>query len=83
MSNDRLRQMEAFCAVVDAGGFAAAAKRLGLSQSAISKALTALEQRLGVSLLNRTTRDQSISLEGERYLANCRQVLARILHKER
>jgi len=82
MSNDRLRQMEAFCAVVDAGGFAAAAKRLSLSQSAISKALSALEQRLGVSLLNRTTRGQSISLEGERYLANCRQVLELIESSE-
>jgi DNA-binding transcriptional LysR family regulator len=74
--------MEVFCAVVDAGGFDAAAKTLGLSQSSISKSLAALEQRLGVSLLNRTTRDQRVSLEGERYLENCRQVLELIESSE-
>ena len=75
MSNDRLRQMEAFCAVVDTGGFVAAAQRLGVSQSAVSKALRTLENRLGTVLLNRNTRGHVISHEGERYLADCRKVL--------
>lgn len=75
MSNDRLWQMEVFCAVVDAGGFLAAAQRLGVSQSAVSKTLRSLEDRLGTVLLNRNTRNYVISLEGERYLADCRKVL--------
>lgn len=75
MINDRLWQMEVYCAVVDAGGFMAAAQRLGVSQSAVSKTLRALEDRLGAVLLNRNTRGHVVSLEGKQYLANCRKVL--------
>lgn len=82
MSNDRLWQMEAFCAVVDAGGFAAAAQRLGVSQSSVSKAMRALEDRLGVNLLVRNTRGHTISLEGDRFLADCRKVLDLVEHVE-
>lgn len=78
MSNDRLWQMEVFCAVVDAGGFDAAAQRLGVSQSTISKTIRALEDRLGVSLLDRNTRGYAISVEGDRYLTDCRKVLSLI-----
>jgi len=52
----RLSEMEAFVAVVDQGGFTDAARRLNLSKSAISKHVAALEERLAVRLLNRTTR---------------------------
>jgi len=75
MSNDRLWQMEAFCAVVDAGGFVAAAQRLGVSQSTVSKAVLALEERLGINLLIRNTRGHAVSLEGDRFLTDCRKVL--------
>lgn len=75
MSNDRLRQMEAFCAVIDTGGFGAAATRLGISQPAVSKAISSLESRLGITLLNRTTRGQNISVEGVHYLVECRKIL--------
>ncbi|WP_112321086.1 LysR family transcriptional regulator [Oceanibium sediminis] len=53
---DRLSEMEAFISVVDQGGFTEAAKKLGVSKSAVSKHVSALEARLGARLLNRTTR---------------------------
>jgi DNA-binding transcriptional LysR family regulator len=48
--------MEAFATVVDQGGFTDAAKKMGISKSAVSKHVSALEARLGARLLNRTTR---------------------------
>ncbi|WP_189438470.1 LysR family transcriptional regulator [Pseudovibrio japonicus] len=75
MSNDKFRQMLIFSAVIDAGGFAAAAERLGTSQSAVSKGIRALEDRLGAPLLQRTTRGHYLSAEGEKYLEDCRRIL--------
>ena len=62
---DRFNELNAFIAVVEAGGFTAAARRTGDSQSAISKAIGALERRLGVVLFNRSTRSVSIGFELE------------------
>ena len=53
---DRLSEMEAFVQVVDCGGFTEAARKLGVSKSAVSKSVSSLESRLGVRLLTRTTR---------------------------
>jgi DNA-binding transcriptional LysR family regulator len=53
---DRLAELEAFAAVVETGGFTAAARVLGRTTSAVSKQVRSLEERLGVRLLNRTTR---------------------------
>lgn len=53
---DRLTELEVFANVVELGGFTDAAKKLGISKSAASKHVTALENRLGARLLNRTTR---------------------------
>ncbi|AZQ53664.1 LysR family transcriptional regulator [Burkholderia cenocepacia] len=64
---DRLDELGAFIAVVDAGGFSAAARRTGNSQSAISKAVGSLEKRLGVMLLNRSTRSVTLTDQGQRY----------------
>lgn len=55
---------------------AAAAQQLGVSAPAVSRRLAALEQRLGVRLLHRTTRRQSLTPEGERYLEEGRRILA-------
>ena len=55
-SMDRLSEMEAFARVVELGGFTDAARKVGLSKSAVSKHVAALETRLGARLLNRTTR---------------------------
>ncbi|MGB0659274.1 MAG: LysR family transcriptional regulator [Mangrovicoccus sp.] len=72
---DRLTEMEAFAAVVDQGGFTGAAKKLGVSKSAISKHVSSLETRLGVRLLNRTTRRVNPTEIGLVYYDRARHVL--------
>src|ERR1700691_5494001 len=64
---DRFSELNAFIAVVEAGGFSAAARTTGDSQSAISKAIGALEKRLGVMLFNRSTRRVTLTDQGQRY----------------
>ncbi|GGA40177.1 LysR family transcriptional regulator [Dyella nitratireducens] len=64
---DRFQELSAFIAVVEAGGFSAAARRTGDSQSAISKAIGSLEKRLGVALFNRSTRSVTLTDQGQRY----------------
>lgn len=64
---DRFRELSAFMAVVEAGGFSAAARRTGESQPAVSKAVGALERRLGVVLFNRRTRSVTLTDQGQRY----------------
>ena len=73
---DRLTEMEAFVQVVDHGGFTEAARKLGLSKSAVSKHVSALEARLAVRLLNRTTRRVSPTEVGLAYYDRARSVLA-------
>lgn len=72
---DRLSEMEAFISVVDRGGFTDAADKLGVSKSAVSKHVAALEARLGVRLLNRTTRRVSPTEIGLTYYDRARGVL--------
>lgn len=64
---DWFYQLNAFIAVVEAGGFSSAARRTGDSQSAISKAIASLEKRLGVALFNRSTRNVTLTDQGQRY----------------
>jgi DNA-binding transcriptional LysR family regulator len=64
---DRYQELNAFIAVVEAGGFSAAARRTGDSQSGISKAVSALEKRLGVVLFNRSTRSVTLTDQGQSY----------------
>ncbi|MEQ9122147.1 MAG: LysR family transcriptional regulator, partial [Alphaproteobacteria bacterium] len=73
---DALPAMAIFAAVVDAGGFTAAARVLGLSKSAVSKQVSGLEDRLGVRLLARTTRSLSLTEAGVRYGERCRRAVA-------
>ncbi len=75
---DRLEAMRVFCAVIEAGGFAAAADRLGLSTSAVSRHVAQLEAHLNARLLNRTTRRVSATHEGSAYFERCTQLLADI-----
>ena len=72
---DRLTEMEAFAAVVDHGGFTDAARKLGISKSAVSKHVSSLEARLGARLLNRTTRRVSPTEVGLVYYDRARRVL--------
>ncbi|MDP3527654.1 MAG: LysR family transcriptional regulator [Hoeflea sp.] len=67
-----------FVRVVERGGFAAAAEETGLTPSGISKAVTRLEDRLGVKLLQRTTRRLMLTAEGETLLVRGREILAAI-----
>jgi DNA-binding transcriptional LysR family regulator len=64
---DRFRELGNFIAVVESGGFSAAARRTGESQPAVSKAIAALEKRLGVALFNRSTRSVTLTDQGQRY----------------
>lgn len=68
-------EMMIFVAVVESGSFSRAAERLGQANSAISRAVKKLESKLGVNLLNRTTRQLSLTEEGERYFRRIQGVL--------
>ena len=65
-----------FVEVVRRGGFSAAAKALGHSNSHISKEVIKLESRLNVRLLNRTTRSLGLTTEGEAYFQQCEQLVS-------
>jgi len=73
---DRLHLMTVYVAVAEEEGFAAAARRLGMSPPAVTRAISALEDRLGVKLLQRTTRHVRVTEAGERYLDDARRVIA-------
>lgn len=68
-------ELAIFVAVVESGSFSRAAERLGQANSAISRAVKKLENKLGVNLLNRTTRQLSLTEEGERYFRRVQNVL--------
>ncbi len=73
---DRIAGMEAFVAVVEAGGFQAAARQLGISRALVSKRLSALEHTLGVQLLHRTTRRLSVTGPGSAFYESCQRILS-------
>lgn len=73
-----LAELEAVAAVARAGGFRAAARELGASSSALSHAIAALEERLGVRLFNRTTRSVALSEAGEHFVGEIAPALAAI-----
>ncbi|MCG7587871.1 LysR family transcriptional regulator [Photobacterium sp. OFAV2-7] len=75
---DRFHQMQVFQAVAEEEGFAAAARRLQMSPPAVTRTVAALEDRLGVKLLNRTTRYVRTTEAGERYLEDARRLLAEV-----
>ncbi|MFO6464633.1 LysR family transcriptional regulator [Jannaschia sp. KMU-145] len=75
MKDDRLLQMRVFVAVVEAGGFTAAAHRLGTGQPFVSQSVRRLEDRLGTKLLHRTTREVRPTDEGLRYAEGARVAL--------
>lgn len=79
---DRLSSMEAFVRVVEAGSFVAAADRLGISTSSLSRLVADLEQHLGTRLLNRTTRRLSLTESGQAYYERCVTLLADLAEAE-
>jgi DNA-binding transcriptional LysR family regulator len=79
---DQLDSMRIFIAVSESGGFAPAARLLRLSPPVATRAIAALEQRLGVRLLNRTTRQVRLTQAGQRFLADCKRILAELQDAE-
>ncbi|UGQ45537.1 LysR family transcriptional regulator [Massilia endophytica] len=73
---DRFYLMSVFVAVAEEGGFAAGARRLGMSPPAVTRAIAALEEKLGVRLLERTTRHVRLTEAGQRYLEDTRRIIA-------
>lgn len=72
---DRLHLIQVFVAVVDAQGFAGAARKLDISPPAVTRAVGELEAHLGVRLLTRTTRMVRVTEAGDRYVQDCRRIL--------
>ncbi|AQS40886.1 MAG: Transcriptional regulator (precursor) [Candidatus Tokpelaia hoelldobleri] len=73
-----LNAIPVFLAVAETGNFTAAAQKLHLTRSAVSKTIARLEAQLGVVLFLRTTRSQSLSDEGAVFYEHCRQAMAQI-----
>ncbi|WP_093034617.1 LysR family transcriptional regulator [Ruegeria marina] len=82
MRDDRLVEMRVFRAVVETGGFSAAARVLEVSQPFVSQTIQRLEARLGATLLHRTTRGHRVTPEGARFLDIARRLLATIEEAE-
>jgi DNA-binding transcriptional LysR family regulator len=79
---DRIDAMQAFATVADLQGFAPAARKLGLSPSAVTRLIAALEDRLGARLLQRTTRSVTLTDVGARYLERVRRILSDVEEAE-
>jgi DNA-binding transcriptional LysR family regulator len=79
---DRLEAMAIFLAVVDEGGFAAAARKMKISPPVVTRAVGDLEAAMGVRLLTRTTRVVRVTEVGTRYAGDCRRILADIAETE-
>lgn len=72
---DRITELEVFVAIADEANLTRASEVLGLSVSGVSRTLSTLEKRLGVRLVQRTTRQMSLTSEGERFVQNAREIL--------
>jgi DNA-binding transcriptional LysR family regulator len=73
---DRMSSISTFVKIAESGGFAAAARRLGVSPSTVTTQIQDLEDRLGVRLLNRSTRKVSLTEIGRAYYERCMHILA-------
>lgn len=80
---NKVDQMRAFRAVVETGGFTRATGRIGMSRAAVSRHILDLEDRLGVRLLNRTTRQMNLTEVGGSFYEKCCRILEEIDHAER
>jgi DNA-binding transcriptional LysR family regulator len=74
--------MRIFAQIAVSGGYAAASRKLNLGTAVLSRSVVQLEEHMGVRLLNRTTRNVSLTEAGERYLRNCLKILASIEEAE-
>lgn len=72
---DRYEEMQTFIRIIDAGGISRASEQLNLAKSAVSRRLSDLEERLGVQLMNRTTRKFTLTDTGQAYYEQCTRLL--------
>lgn len=79
---DTVSELSVFHAVIDAGTFSGAARQLGVTHSAVSKRISRLEQRLGVPLILRSTRQMSLTEAGETFASETRGLLERLSQVE-
>ncbi|MGJ7583610.1 LysR family transcriptional regulator, partial [Variovorax sp. RHLX14] len=79
---DRLKQLESFVSVATRGGLTAAAKAEGVAPAIMGRRLDALEERLGVKLLVRTTRRITLTHEGSAFLEDCQRLLTEFANAE-
>jgi DNA-binding transcriptional LysR family regulator len=79
---DRFDEMQSFVRVVDSGGISAAAEKMGIAKSAVSRRLQELENRLGVELLRRTTRRIALTEEGRQFYERCVRILDEVAEVE-
>jgi len=75
---NKLEQIVSFINVVEANSFAAAARKLNLSTAAVSRKITSLEKKLGVQLLQRSTRHLALTALGEQYYQHCKNLLEQL-----
>jgi len=80
---NRFENMNTFVKVVETGGISAAADRLGIAKSAVSRRLKELEAHLGVELFHRTTRKMNLTDTGSAYYQQCKRILEDVLETER
>lgn len=80
---DRFESMSAFAAVVEAGGFSAAARKLGMPLATVSRKVSELEDLLRVSLINRSTRRITLTDSGQSFYESCRRLLEELAEAER
>ncbi|MCG8443477.1 MAG: LysR family transcriptional regulator [Caulobacterales bacterium] len=80
---DRFAALSAFVAVVEQGGFAPAARRMGLATSSLTRQVNALEEHLGALLVNRSTRAVTLTDAGARYLEDARRILGELEEADR
>lgn len=78
MASDSFHAISIFVKVAESRSFTKAARRLGVTPSAASKVLARLEERLGVRLVNRTTRSVSLTADGDAFFERCRQILGEL-----
>lgn len=79
---DRFLEMRTFASVIEMGSFVRAADTLGMSKAAVSRYVNDLETRLGVRLIQRTTRKLSLTEEGDVFYARCKEILAGLAEAE-
>ena len=75
---DRFQEMQIFMTVAEEEGFAAAARSLRISPPSVTRAIAAMEERIGTQLLSRTTRSLHLTEAGQRYLEDCRRILGEL-----